>query len=67
MVRDVDLFVKEEESFRVNGPMWRWGVELDGCDGVRLEQGLDIRVEFLGVHNDYSTEDGDGEECWPEG
>ena len=37
MVRDIDLFVKEEESFRINGPTWRWGVELDGCNRVGLE------------------------------
>ena len=29
MVRDVDLFVEEEESFGIDGPTWRWGVELD--------------------------------------
>ena len=37
MVGDVDLFVQEEESFRIDGPMWRQGVELDGCNGVRSE------------------------------
>ena len=37
MVRDVDLFVKEEESFRIDRPMWGWGAKLDGCNGVRLE------------------------------
>ena len=34
---NIDLFVKEEESFGIDGPMWRWGVELHGCDGVGLE------------------------------
>ena len=37
MVGDVALFIEEEESFRVDGPMWGWGVELDGCDGVGSE------------------------------
>ena len=37
MVGDVDLFVKEEESFRGDGPTWGWRVKLDGCNGVRLE------------------------------
>ena len=31
MVGDMDLFVEEEESFGVDGPMWGWGVELDRC------------------------------------
>ena len=28
MVGNVDLFVEQEESFGVDGPTWRWGVEL---------------------------------------
>ena len=30
----VDLFIKEEKSIRVDGPMWGWGIELGGCDQV---------------------------------
>ena len=46
MVRHVDLFIEEEESFRIDGPMWRWGVELDGCSGVSvLEPGQDFGVK----------------------
>ena len=63
MVGDVDLFIEEEESFRIDGPMWRRGVELDRCNGVRL----DVGVEFLSVHDDCSAEDGDREECCSEG
>ena len=63
MVRDIDLFIEEEESFGIDGPMWRRGVELDRCNGVRL----DVGVEFLSVHNDRGAEDGDGEECHSEG
>ena len=55
MVGNIDLFVEEEESFGADGPMWGRRVELDGCDGVGSEQGLDIRVEFLGVHDDCSA------------
>ena len=36
-VRDVDLIVEEEESLGVDGPMWGWGVELGGCDWIRVE------------------------------
>ena len=25
VVRDIDLFIKEEKSFRVDEPMWGWG------------------------------------------
>ena len=36
-IGDVDLIVKEEETLRVNGPMWGWGVELGRCDWIRAE------------------------------
>ena len=58
-VEDVDLIVEEEESFRVDGPTWGWGVELGRCDQVR--------VEFLNVHNDHGMQGGDREECCMEG
>ena len=67
MIRNIDLFVKEEKSFRVNGPTWGWRVELHRCNGVRAEWGLDVRVELLNVHNDFSMKDGDREECCLEG
>ena len=67
MVRDIDLFIEGEESFGVNRPMWGQRVKLDRCDGVRLEQGLDVGVEFLGVHNACASEDRDREECCLEG
>ena len=37
VVRDVDIFVEEEESFRIDRPTWRQGVKLDGCNRVGLE------------------------------
>ena len=37
VVGDINLFVEEGESFRIDGPTWRWGVKLDRCDGVRSE------------------------------
>ena len=35
-VRDVDLIVKEEESFGVDGPMWGQGVKLGGCNWIAM-------------------------------
>ena len=37
VVRDIDLFIKEEESFRINGPMWGQGINLGRCDWIRGE------------------------------
>ena len=37
VVGDVDLLIKKEKSFGIDGPMWRWGVELDRCNGVGSE------------------------------
>ena len=37
MVGDVDLFIEKEDSFGIDRPMWRQGVELDGCNGVGSE------------------------------
>ena len=37
VVRDIDLFIEKEKSFGIDGPTWRRGFELDGCNGVRLE------------------------------
>ena len=36
-VGDIDLIIKEEETLEVDGPMWGQGVELGGCDWIRVE------------------------------
>ena len=43
-VGDIDLIIEEEETLGVDGPMWGQGVELGGCN--------QIRVELLNVHDD---------------
>ena len=39
VVMNVALFVEEEESFRVNGPTWGWGIELGRCDQIGCQSG----------------------------
>ena len=34
VVRDIDLFIKEEKSFGLNGPTWGWEVELGGWNWI---------------------------------
>ena len=66
-VGDVDLIIKEEESFGVDGPTWRQGVKLGGCDWIGAERQVDVRAELLNVHDDHSAQGGNREECCAEG